>query len=879
MPDEQQALSTGRQILHYRLSEKIGEGGMGVVWRATDTTLDRQVAIKVLPSAFATDPERMGRFEREARLLASLNHPNIATVFSVHTVEGVRYLTMELVPGEDLAQRIAAGPTPVAEAIDIARQIALALEAAHDSGVVHRDLKPANVRITPEGRVKVLDFGLAKALETSASSPVLSQSPTFPGSAMGSGTIIGTAAYMSPEQARGKPVDRRADIWAFGVVFYELLTGRRAFEGETISDTLAAVLRAEPDLSLLPADLPRSVRVMLERCLEKNPHRRLRDIGEALLVLEDVQTGRVTETPTPAPSPVPRTEARHRWIWAGSLVLVAVLAAMGGWLWRPVVPPSAHRKFTLMLEHPRGELTNPAISPDGRRLAFVVDRKLWVRDLDQISSRVLADGLDSDFRPAWSPDGASIAIGNNAGLAKVSVASGSVTPLCPIGDFSGGSGADWLPDGRVVFAKGIDHLYVVSASGGTPSMFVQKDTLDADLHHPHVLPGGRGVIYVRHLVMGGAKTLSLAVGSRRTDLLTLPSGFAWEPVYDPNGFILFSRVGEGAGVWALPFSLQRLKATGEPFLIAANASSVTVATNGDLTYRLATQSVESSAVLVNRSGAIVDTLTGALSAVWSMALSPDDRMLVTERREGGEGDIWLHDLERNSQTRFAFGPGRQMEPAWSPDGRSIVYRDMNTSALWVKPADGALDARRLSGGLGGRFTSDGRYLIHPKVGMDNGLDIWQTSVAGDDSTALIATPANEDFPAPAPQGKFLAYSSDETGRTEIYLRQYPIAQGRWQVSTNGGVMPLWSARGDALYYREGDRILEVKVTLEPSVRLATPQQLFRMSDLRMQDWGRHYFLPTSRPDRFVALKPTEEAAPPQADVLLVQNWRSEFAKK
>ena len=607
MSNDPRGLASGQQILHYRLSEKLGEGGMGVVWKATDTTLDRQVAIKVLPAAFAADPERMARFEREARLLASLNHPNIATVFSVHTVEGVRYLTMELVPGDDLVQRIAAGPTPVAEAIEIARQIALALEAAHDSGVIHRDLKPANVRITPEGRVKVLDFGLAKALEASTSSPALSQSPTFAGT-MASGMIIGTAAYMSPEQARGKPVDRRADIWAFGVVLYELLTGRRVFEGETISDTLAAVLRAEPDRALLPADLPRAVRALIDRCLEKTPHRRLRDIGEAVLLLEDVQGGRVVDAPEAAPVLAPRSPARERLIWGVALAAVAVAALLSGTLLRPA-PPAPHlRKLTLMLEHPRGEVGAPVLSPDGRQIAYVVGRTLWVRDLAQITSRNLAEGLDEDFRPAWSPDGASIVIGRADGLNKVAVASGAITPVCAVGDFSGGSGGTWTPDGRIIFAKGIDHLYVVPAGGGTPAVFLEKDSLDADLHHPHILPGGRAVVHVRHLAQGGAIVLAVVEGGKRRDLLKLPAGYLWEPIYDPRGFIFYSRLGEGAGVWALPFSLDRLQVSGEAFLVAPGASGPTIASDGNLAYRLGTQSLESMVVLVDSAGAVVDTL-------------------------------------------------------------------------------------------------------------------------------------------------------------------------------------------------------------------------------------------------------------------------------
>jgi Tol biopolymer transport system component len=872
-------ITAGQQILHYRLTEKLGEGGMGVVWKATDTSLDRQVAIKVLPPHFASDPERLARFEREARLLASLNHANIATVHSVHLLDGVRYLTMELVPGEDLAQRIVRGPVPVPEAIEIARQITLALEAAHESGVVHRDLKPANVRITPDGRVKVLDFGLAKAMETSGAAPVLSQSPTFVGTVMASGMIIGTAAYMSPEQARGQTVDRRADIWAFGVVLYEMLTGRRAFEGETVSDTLAAVLRAEPDRALLPKDLPRRVRSLLERCLQKDARRRLRDIGEAVLVLEDVQTGR-PEAADAAPATAPRVAGRERLLWSAGLIVVVVLVALGVAALRPTIPGKPLRKFTLALEHQGGEISSPTISPDGRQVAYVVARRLWVRDFTQLTSRMLAEGLDEDFRPAWSPDGASLAFGTGSGLSRVAVASGAIAPVCAVSEFSGGSGGSWTSDGRIVFAKGQDHLYVVAAGGGTPSVYLQKDSLDADLHHPHVLPGGQAVLYVRHLVQGGPITLAVARDGKPRDLLKLPSGFTWEPVYDPRGFILYSRLGEGAGLWALPFSPDRLEATGEAFLVAPEGASASIGSDGSLVYRLGTMSVESQAVLVDGSGAIVDTLTQPRAGNVSLALAPDDNSLVVETRETAEGDLWLHDLVRHAQTRFAFGPGRQMEATWSPDGRQVAYRDLPQDAIFLKPADGSKAPLLVARGWLAQFTPDGLHLVYGKPGINGSSDIWYTTLgATRDTVAWLATAAIEDYPMPAPQGGHLLFVSDESGRQEVFLRQFPSGEGRWQVSTNGGGRPLWSRQGDRIYYSVGEDIYEVEVSLQPSVRLGTPVRRFDLGDLKMQYWGRHNFLPTSRPDRFVMLKPTERVAISLADVVVVDNWPAEFGKK
>ncbi len=871
-----QAISAGQQILHYRLTEKLGEGGMGVVWKATDTTLDRLVAIKVLPPLFASDPERMARFEREAKLLASLNHPNIATVYSVHLADGVRYLIMELVPGEDLAARIARGPIPVAEATEIARQIAQALEVAHESGVVHRDLKPANVRITPDGRVKVLDFGLAKALEASAPASVLSQSPTFAGSAMTPGLILGTAAYMSPEQARGQNVDRRADIWAFGVVLYEMLTGQRAFTGETVSDLLAAVLRAEPDRSPLPEDLPRPVRVLLDRCLTKDPRRRLRDIGEALLVLEDVQSGRTGDEQEAA---APRALGRERLLWGVGLAAAVLLTAAAAWFLRPAPSEPRSRKFTLALESDGGDVVAPALSPEGRRVVYLNKKKLWIRDLGQLTSRVLAEGLDEDFRPAWSPDGEYVAYATNSGLSRVSVGSGAIAPVCAVSDFVGGSGGTWTQDGRILFAKGQDHIYSVAASGGVPSVFLSRvDSLETDLHHPHVLPGGRGVLYVRHLNQGGPTTLALAHDGKRRDLLKLPSGFVWEPIYDSRGFILYSRVGEGAGLWALPFSLERLKVTGEPFLIAPDGGSPSVASDGSLAYRLGTASVETGVVVVDKSGAVIETLTDPRRGYWSLSLSPDGKRLAVEIRESGEGDVWVYDLERKAQTRFAFGPGRQGEPTWSPDGREIAYGDFSQEIIYAKPADGSQSPRVLARGFLPQYTADGKYLIYGKTAHGSS-DVWYESLGTADTAALIVSPADELHPMPAPQGNHLLYVSNESGKQEVYLKQFPSGGGRWQVSTSGGSKALWSRRGDRIYYWSGEEIYEVPVELTPGVRLGTPRPLFNLGELQMQSWGRYNFLPTSDGNRFLMLKTAEKKTHTVADVVVVENWPAEFRKK
>ncbi len=876
-----QELRSGQQILHYRLIEKLGEGGMGVVWKATDSSLDRPVALKALPPAFSADSERLARFEREARLLASLNHPNIATVYSVHQVEGVRYLSMELVPGEDLTQRIARGAVPVSEALELARQMALALEAAHESGVVHRDLKPANIRITPDGRVKVLDFGLAKALETDTRSSSLSASPTYALSAMTGGMIIGTAAYMSPEQARGQAADRRADIWSFGVVLYEMLTGSRGFDGETVSDTLAAVLRAEPDRSLLPRDLPVRVRALLERCLEKSPRRRLRDIGEAVLVLEDVLAGRGAEVEAPVAATTPAAApAGFRAWWPLAVAALALVAAGVAWM-RPAPGPAPLRKMTLALQTTASPVQLPVLSPDGTQLAYVQGTELWVRDFTQLTSRRLAEGLDEDFRPLWSPDGQSIAFGTASALSRVSVTGGAISQICAVPDFTGGAGGAWPREGRILFTRGSDHLYQVAQGGGVPAVLVARiDSTEGDLHHPLVLPGKGAIVCILHLLKSGPTVIAVVEPGKRRELLAVTSGFLWQLEYDPRGFLIYGRLGDGAGIWALPFSVDRLEATGEPFLIAPDGGSPSIASNGSLSYRLGLAGLESHVIRLDRSGAVRDTLGRPSPGLWSLLPSPDGRSLAVEIRETGEGDIWSYDLERGTEGRLAFGPGRQGEPAWSPDNLTLAYREFSTTTVMLAPADGSRAPRRFVNGMHPHFTPDGKKILYSRDAKANRVDIWIASLeSSGDSMAVLATAAEENYPAPAPQAPFMAYDSDESGQTEVYLKPYPQGDGRWQVSMKGGERPVWSRTGDRLYYYNDTDLYEVPVQLTPSVRLGTPRVIFRMSPLRLRTIGRFTVLPTADPDRFYAIQNTGAPAQSPNDAVVVENWPAEFAKR
>ncbi|MEO5618429.1 MAG: protein kinase, partial [Candidatus Eisenbacteria bacterium] len=746
----------------------------------------------------------------------------------------------------------------------------------------HRDLKPANIRLTPDGRVKVMDFGLAKALESDARATSLSQSPTFAVSAMTTGMIIGTAAYMSPEQARGQSADRRADIWSFGVVLYEMLTGARAFDGETVSDTLAAVLRAEPDRALLPKDLPARARTLLDRCLEKSPRRRLRDIGEAVLLLEDLLAGRGAETETTtvtAPASPVRGRAQMWWPWAvAALALIAAGAAM----LRPGPQPTPLRKFTLALQNTGNEIQLPMISPNGRQLAYVQSGQLWVRDLTLLTSRRLAEGLDEDFRPVWSPDGEDIAFARNSGLSRVSVAGGAVAPVCGSSEFTGGSGGTWTEDGRILFARGHDHIYEVAAGGGVATIAVPRiDSLEGDLHHPVALPGKREIACIIHTLQGGPSEIALAEPGKRRTLFTIPGGLLWDLAYDRRGYLIFGRLGEGVGLWALPFSIDRLKVTGEPFLIAPEGSSPSVSTDGTLAYRLGATSVESEVVVLDRSGAVLDTLSGrSRRGHWSVHPSPDGRQLAVEVRESGEGDVWIYDLERKSESRFAFGTSRQGEPAWSTDGRELAYREFAQGTVMTKPADGSRAPRLLTRGSMAQYTPDGKHILFCREVSGGIFDIWYRALDGSaDSVTVVATPSQEMFPMPAPQGGYMAFASDESDQFEVYLKPYPAGEGRWQVSANGGTKPLWNRTGNRIYYLNIDKFYEVEIQLTPGVQLGTPRLLFDLSRLKLQSFGRYYVVPTSDPDRFIAIQPTANTVKSPTDAVLVENWPAEFAKK
>jgi len=865
-------LEPGTTLLHYRLADKLGEGGMGVVWRAADTVLDRQVAIKVLPGAFTADPERLARFEREAKLLASLNHPGIAAIHGLHEAEGVRFLAMELVEGEDLAERLARGALTVDDALDVARQLAEALETAHESGIVHRDLKPANVKRTTGGKVKVLDFGLAKALEPAGSSgeggdPSLS--PTLTGAGTAVGMVLGTAAYMSPEQARGRPVDRRADIWAFGVVLFEMMTGTRLYEGETVSDTLAAVLTREPDWSALPTGTPLAVRGLLRRCLDRDPRKRLRDIGEARVLLES--PGRDEAAPR---APAPRSGSR-----ALALLLAAagMLAAAGAaWVLKPTAEPPMRR---LSLASPvSGETPrlDPRIAPDGRSMAYISAGKLWLQGLDQLTARPVTGG-EGAGKVVWSPDGRALAfvVGPRVYRAPLGGDPVLVADLpVPIGD--GGGGLCWTRDGRLVYSTGHNDLFEVAVTGGAPrSILAPVLGRETDFHEPSALPDGRGVLYVVHRSPQGLDTLEVLSGGERKVLYQEEGGVFGHPVYSPTGHVLFDRNDASTGIWALPFSLSELRATGEPVLVTAQGSRPSVSREGTLLYSNLVSGGGHQLVVVDRAGEVLETIGDRMQHVDNATLSPDRKRLAACVAEGKDDNLWLFDLVRRSRSVLVHDARcgtRRGQIAWAGDGSGLLFGSTETTTVRQRRTEGTGGETTLVEGLQPSSGLDGRFVVFVRESTETLADLWWMRTDGASAPEpLLATPAREDQPKLSPDGTLLAYVSDETGRYEVYLRDFPDGKATWQVSDAGGAFPRWSRTGDRLFFlQDEDLLIEAEIKTRPDLEILKLTRLFRSSLAGLGfDHGYDVF---GAGERIVTVR-YENTPASAGDLTLVTGWR------
>jgi eukaryotic-like serine/threonine-protein kinase len=888
-------ISAGSRFGSYEVVAQIGAGGMGEVYQARDSKLGREVAIKVLPEAFAHDAERLSRFQREAKLLAALNHPNIATIHGLEQSNGTHYLVMELVAGETLADRIRSeGLLAIEEALPIAKQIAEALEAAHEKGIIHRDLKPANVKVTPEGKVKVLDFGLAKAFAGDGASEDIANSPTLSAMATVQGVILGTAAYMSPEQARGKSVDKRTDIFAFGAVLYEMLTGRRAFEGEDISMTLAAVMKSEPDWERLPSDLPTALHTVLRRCLQKDPKQRFQAIGDVRLAMEGA-----FETPV-APSAGTMAASPHAgWRSALSASLVTLIAggAIIGLTTWALMRPLAPRPSRWLITPSGGESlvsqtgTDLAISPDGTRIVYLAERngtrQLYLRQIDQVEAQAIP-GTDGAFQPFFSPDGESVAFGvpSERTLKKVSLQGGPAVTICDVPDLRNGS---WGADGTIVFASGATGggLYRVSAAGGKPELLASPDPKQGERWYrwPEILPGGRAVVFTT-LTTGSVDQAQVAVLSLQTGKRKVLVQGGSDPHYASSGHLVYGRSGT---LMAVPFDLASLKITGAPVPIqegvyskAGGAADFAVSQNGSLIYE-GLQAIQSTLLWVDRKGA-EQPVPGPPRAYFFPQLSANGQRVAVAIQEGGELQIWLYDLRRDSLTRWTFAGAYNLMGAWTPDGQRIAFESDKEGPLnlfWQR-ADGSGGLERLSTSEYSQYprswSPDGQALAFTQISAAGNTGIWILRIADRKAQPFLQTAFNELAPIFSPDGHWIAYDSDESGRDEIYVRPYPGPGGEYQISTDGGTEPVWNPKGGELFYRNGDKMMAVEVATRPTFSAGKPKMLFEGSYLLSRGAVADYDI-SKDGQRFLMLKSSNQEQGATSPINVVLNWTEELKRR
>jgi serine/threonine protein kinase/Tol biopolymer transport system component len=915
-------LSAGVRVGPYEIVAALGAGGMGDVYRACDTKLNREVALKVLPDAFASDPDRLARFTREARTLAALNHPNIAHIHGLEEGGAVRALVMELVEGKDLTQRIAAGAIPLAESLAIARQIADALEAAHEQGIIHRDLKPANIKLRDDGTVKVLDFGLAKAIEprsSSAAAAALANSPTITAlTVFQPGMLLGTAAYMSPEQAKGRAADRRSDVWAFGVVLYEMLTGRRPFTGDVVSDTLSSVLTQQPDWTALPVTTPPSIRRLLCRCLEKDRTRRLADIADARLDIDEALSGSNADVPVALST----SRVRERIGWGVALLLVGLTtAAMAAWTARSG-PVDSETTRTFLSVTPGQSLTgNPlearvggarpsrtavALSPDGKTLVFGAlwggEQQLYARSMDQISATPIL-GTSGGSSPFFSPDGRWVGFWAGGELRKVPLGGGPAVTLCAAAALFGSS---WGNDGTIVFASARNGgLWRVSAAGGTPEALTTLAPGEYSHRLPHVLPGGGAVIFTIAKAPARWNDSQVVVRSMTTgEQSVLVEGGA-DGRYLSTGHLVYLRLGT---LMAAPFDPVRLTVTGGAtglidgvmqaanntsfnFMLDTGAAQLAVSETGALVYVTGgvLPEAQRSLAWVDRRGTI-HALPAPPRPYFAPRLSPDGQHVAVFIQQGIR-QVWNYDMARGALSAVTVD-GRSSYGVFTPDGKRLAFRSNGAGAednLYWGAADGSGTAERLTTSTHSQtpasWSADGATLAFVEEGDPLGqFDIWTLSISDHTVRAVIQTAAHEASPEFSPDGRWLAYTSTQSGRQEVYVQRYPGPGERHLISTGGGEQPAWAGDGrELVYVQRGDsgslkmKLMSVRIGTSPTFLAGTPELVFESSDLA-SGWGRSYDVAPDGKRFLITLEKEQPANVAPVQMILVQNWFDELKR-
>jgi serine/threonine-protein kinase len=886
----------------YKIHGEIGRGGMGVVYEAEDTTLNRRVAIKVLPDVFTTDPERLARFEREAKVLASLNHPNIAAIYGLDKTDERRLIVLELVEGESLAKRLDRGPLSLEETLGVCRQITEGLEGAHEKGIIHRDLKPANIKMTPEGKVKILDFGLAKAFRDDPAGIDPAQSPTITNQMTRPGVIMGTAAYMSPEQARGKPADKRADIWAFGCILYECLTGKRAFEGETVTEIVAAILKGEPNWQALPDATPWRIKDLLHRCLRKDPRERLHDISDARIEIE---------APTAYPSEAAPARRRLSLLWVAAISAVTLIAGIliGPTLMRGIRPAPSPLvsvvSSTIKVEPGRRlegrarDMERPgrtamAVSGDGKFIVYSAIEEnpgpqakpqLYLRRMDQSAAKPIA-GTEGGTSPFLSPDSRWVGFWADGKLKKILVEGGVPSTLC---DASSLYGANWGRNNSIVFSDGDETgLSRVSAEGGKPETLTTPDQKRDEPSHrlPSWLPNGKAVLFTV-MKYGFDPKPSLALLRLDTGEWHVLFEDAADARYVPTGHLVFLRQGT---LMAARFDPAKLEVIGQPVALVENvmqalglayyhhsgAGQLGISDTGSLIYAPGgvPPPPSNSLVWVDQRG--IEQPAAALQfSFGATRLSPDGQR-VAYATAGREFQVYVHDLARGTNSRLT-GEGWSFYAIWTPDGKRLLFSwgKSRADSLFWQPYDGSSPMERLTtseyGQRPGSWSSDGKTLALVDFRPDTGSDIALLDVGSGRVTPFLNSQFEEWYPEFSPDGRWMAYTSNESNREEVYVRPFPGPGMKQQISGEGGSEPLWARNGKQLFYRREDQVWVVDVRTDGGLTTGKPRFLFEKPG-----YGRTYpirswdlsldgqrFLMTKRENR----KPT-----PVTEMILVQNW-------
>ena len=858
----------GTRLGSYEIVSTLGAGGMGEVYRGRDLRLDRQVAIKVLPDLFAADPDRLARFDREAKTLASLNHPNIAQLHGIEESGDARALIMELVEGETLAERIARGALPLDEALPIARQIADALEAAHGAGIVHRDLKPANIKVRPDGTVKVLDFGLAKVMEPATeTSAALAHSPTFTSPAVTRiGVILGTAAYMAPEQARGLPADTRADIWAFGVVLYEMLTGQPLFQGSGVSDVIAAVLRDGPKWDALPSDTPASVRRLLRRCLQKDPRARLRHAGDASLELTDVDARAADLTAAPS---------RRTWpaLLGAALAAAAIPSAVAVWLWtRDGAPERPLRKWIIAQESGEdffGRENMAAISPDGQRVAYTDGERLHIRELSALESRTIP-GVGVAGFPTWSPDGSAVAFFiDHKSLWRVAPTGANPTKIA---DLPAGLilGMAWRRDGTIVlniaWGPRAGRLFVVPEGGGRVERFATSDDDSVPIFYLRGLPDG-SVTYKR-VIGNTAETILKRPDGREQVVRVAPRNAGVN--YSPSGHLVYT-LPDTPGVFAKAFDLASGETSGEPFRIAEAGVGASVSNDGTLAFGRGVPGLR-QLTRFDRDGTMRGGVGQPQENIVSPAMSPDGTRIAVSGVEGGRTNVWIHEVTRPVKAPVTFIDGA-LEPAWHPSDGRLLFQSGNWDLMSVSREGGApaVIAATADPEYGGTWSSDGAFLVFGRFTAQTLGGIWILDRGQTEPRVLFDGQSNEIEPTLSPDGRYVAYVSDETGRNEIWVRALSGGTGKIQVSNGGGSDPLWSPKGNEVFYVEGHALMSAPVRTAPALAVEPARRLFEL-EVRAGSFPSYT---THDGQQFFIVRTLK---PPRNGIAVVQSWFSEFRR-